>query len=206
MAKVKPTRSELLQLKKRIALALTGHKLLKRKRDGLILEFFTLLKKARNTRQELIDAYTAALRKLNIARAVDSDVQIVSAAMAIKAMPLVEVNVKNIMGVRIPSIVPGEVRKDIFERGYGVLSATAKIDEAASAYEIVVEKILKAAEIEIALKRLLKEIETTKRKVNALEKITIPNMRAVAATIRLRLEEMERDNFARLKMIKRVLA
>jgi V/A-type H+/Na+-transporting ATPase subunit D len=206
MAKVKPTRSELLQLKKRIALAGTGHKLLKRKRDGLILEFFNLLKKARNTRQELIEAYTSALRKMNIARAVDSDVRILSAAMAIKAMPLVEVNVKNIMGVRIPSIVPGDVRKGIFDRGYGVLSATARIDEAASAYEIVVEKILKAAEIEIALKRLLMEIETTKRKVNALEKITIPNMRAVAATIRLRLEEMERDNFARLKMIKRVLA
>ena len=82
------------------------------------------------------------------------------------------------------------------------ISATSKIDEAASSYEGVVEKIIVAAEIEITLRRLLKEIERTKRKVNALEQITIPRLSADASYIRLRLEELERDNFSRLKMLK----
>ena len=206
MANVKPTRSELLQVKKKIALADSGYKLLKKKRDGLILEFFNILKKARNIRQELTEEYNSALNKINVARAIDSDLQIKSAAMSIKQQPLVELETKNIMGVKIPSIVSGEVKKSLFERGYGVLSATSKIDEAATAYESVVEKIIAAAEFEITLKRLLKEIEKTKRKVNALEQLTIPRLNAEASYIRFRLEEMERENFSRLKMLKKEVA
>ena len=203
MANVKPTRSELLQIKKKISVADSGYKLLKKKRDGLILEFFNVLKKARNVRHELTQDYSAALHVINVARAVDSDIQIKSAAMSIKQQPLVELETKNIMGVKIPSIVVGDVRKSIFERGYGVLSATAKIDEAARAYETVVEKIIAVAEVEITLKRLLKEIEKTKRKVNSLEQITIPRLSSDATYIRFRLEEMERENFSRLKMLKK---
>src|SRR3989338_5531283 len=184
MANVKPTRSELLQVKKKIAIASSGYKLLKKKRDGLILEFFSVLKKARNIRLELTEEYASALSKINIARAIDSDIQIKSAAMSIKQQPLVELDTKNIMGVRIPS-------------------ATSKIDEAADSYEAVVEKIIVAAEIEVTLKRLLKEIERTKRKVNALEQLTIPRLKGDAVYIRLRLEEMERENFSRLKMLKK---
>ena len=206
MANVKPTRSELLQVKKKITLASSGYKLLKKKRDGLIIEFFNILKKARNVRQELTDEYVAALDKINVARALDSDIQIKSAAMSINQAPVVKLHTKNIMGVKIPTIVSGEVKKSIFERGYGFLSATAKIDEAAAAYESVVEKIITAAETEITLKRLLKEIERTKRKVNALEQITIPNLNADASYIRFRLEEMERENFSRLKMLKKEIA
>ncbi|MBS3133531.1 V-type ATP synthase subunit D [Candidatus Woesearchaeota archaeon] len=203
MANVKPTRSELLQVKKKIAIASSGYKLLKKKRDGLILEFFSVLKKARNIRLELTEEYASALSKINIARAIDSDIQIKSAAMSIKQQPLVELDTKNIMGVRIPSITSTEVKKSIFERGYGILSATSKIDEAADSYEAVVEKIIVAAEIEVTLKRLLKEIERTKRKVNALEQLTIPRLKGDAVYIRLRLEEMERENFSRLKMLKK---
>jgi V/A-type H+/Na+-transporting ATPase subunit D len=206
MPNVKPTRSELLQVKKKINLANSGYKLLKKKRDGLILEFFNILKKARNIRAELTEQYVSALGKINVARALDSDIQIKSAAMSIKQQPLIELETKNIMGVKIPKIVSGEVKKTIFERGYGFLSATAKIDEAASAYEGVVEKITIAAEIEITLKRLLTEIEKTKRKVNALEQITIPRLNDDASYIRLRLEEMERENFSRLKMLKKEVA
>lgn len=200
---VKPTRSELLQVKKKIALASSGYRLLKKKRDGLILEFFNVLKKARNIRQELVDEYSKALYKINIARAIDTDLQIKSAAMSIQQQPFVELDTKNIMGVKIPSVSYQDVKKSVFERGYGILSATTKIDEAAEAYEKVVEKILIAVEVEITLKRLLKEIERTKRKVNALEQVTIPRLKNDSAYIRLRLEEMERENFSRLKMLKK---
>ena len=200
---VKPTRSELLQVKKKIKLADSGYKLLKKKRDGLVVEFFNVLKKARNTRQELVLEYTKALRTINIARAVDTDLQIKSVSMSIKREPYIELETKNIMGVKIPSITSQSVQKSLFERGYGVLGASSKIDEAAESYETVVEKVMLAVEIEITLKRLLKEIERTKRKVNALEQITIPRLKDDASYIRLRLEEMERENFSRLKMLKK---
>lgn len=200
---VKPTRSELLLVKKKIKLADSGYKLLKKKRDGLIMELHKILKDARNVREELVAQYQVALKTINIARATDSDVQIKSAALAVTRMPLVEIETKNIMGVKIPSVESGEITKSLFDRGYGFLSASSKIDEAAASYETVVEKVIKAVEIEITLKRLLREIERTKRKVNALEQITIPRLKDDASYIRLRLEEMERENFSRLKMLKK---
>jgi V/A-type H+-transporting ATPase subunit D len=201
---VKPTRSELLLLKKRIKLARTGYNLLKKKRDGLILEFFNVLKQAKDIRKDLVSAYTDALRKVNIARAIDGDLAIKSISLALKSLPIVQVATKNIMGVKVPKISFPEFKKSVFERGYGVTSATSKIDEAAMAYEIVVEKVVAAAEIELTLKKLLREIEKTKRKVNALELITIPRLEQTAKYIRFRLEEMERENFSRLKRMKTI--
>ena len=203
---VKPTRSELLQLKKKIKLAKTGHNLLKKKRDGLILEFFSILKQARNIRKELVASYAAALQKINMARAIDGDLAIKSISLALKGLPVVEVATKNIMGVKVPKIGFSEFKKSIFERGYGITSASSKIDEAALCYELVVEKVVRAAEIELTLKKLLMEIERTKRKVNALELITIPKLEQTAKYIRLRLDELERENFSRLKRIKAVKA
>ena len=201
---VKPTRSELLQLKKKISLARTGYNLLKKKRDGLILEFFNILKKARDVRKELVASYAGGLQKVNVAMAIDGDLAIRSISMALKSLPVVEVEARNIMGVKVPKISFGEFKKSIFERGYGITSASSKIDEAAMAYEIVIEKVVAAAEVELTLKKLLREIERTKRKVNALEIITIPRLEQAAKYIRLRLEEMERENFSRLKRMKTV--
>lgn len=199
---VKPTRSELLQLKKKIKLAKTGHNLLKKKRDGLIIEFFSVLKQAKGIRKDLVAAYAVALQKVNMSRAIDGDLAIKSISMALRSLPIVEVATKNIMGVKVPKISFSDFKKSIFERGYGVTSASSKIDEAAMAYEVVVEKVVSAAETELTLKKLLREIERTKRKVNALELITIPGMEKTASFIRLRLEEMERENFSRLKKMK----
>ena len=199
---IKPTRSELLLLKKKIKLARTGYNLLKKKRDGLVLEFFNILKKAKDVRKDLVASYAIALQKGNVARAVDGDLAIKSISMALKSLPVIEVETKNIMGVKVPGISFPELKKSLFERGYGITSATSKIDEAAMAYEIVLEKVVTAAEIELTLKKLLKEIERTKRKVNALELLTIPRLEYAAKYIRLRLEEMERENFSRLKRMK----
>ena len=84
-------------------------------------------------------------------------------------------------------------------------SASTHIDDATDAYEKVLSKLIELAEIEVTLRKLLVELKKTNRKVNALEKITIPRMEKDMAYIRLRLEELERENFARLKHIKRVL-
>ena len=198
---VKPTRSELLKLKKQIRLAKSGYALLKKKRDGLILEFFEILKKAKTLRQELVDEYKIALEKINIARALEGDLKIKSFAMAIKDIPDVKLATKNIMGVKVPKIESSESKKAFMGRGYGVYNSSA-VDEASASYEKVVEKIILAAEVETSMRKLLSEIEKTKRRVNALEFVVIPNLDKVRAFISLRLEEIERENIFRMKRIK----
>ncbi len=199
---IKPTRSELLKLKKQIKLAKSGHSLLKKKRDGLILEFFELLKEAKSVRQDLADVYADAQQNVNISRVVHTDLKLRSLALAIKQSPAVELETKNIMGVKVPKIDADKVIKTMQERGIGVLGSTPVIDKAIESYEKVVEQVIRVAEAETAMKRLLSEIEKTKRRVNALEFNRIPAMDEAKKFITLRLEEMERENVFRLKRIK----
>lgn len=198
---VKPTRMELIKVKNQIKLAKSGHKLLKKKRDGLILEFFKLYKKAKSLRKELIEVYKEALQKMNVARVLESDLKLKSIALAIRKSSELEITPKNIMGVTVLNIEPPKVRKEFLERGFGVFNSTA-LSEASEGYEKVVEKIIEVAEFETSLKKVLQEIEKTKRRVNALEFKVIPNLNKVKAFITLRLEEMERENIFRMKRIK----
>ena len=202
---IKPTRSELIKFKKSIILAKSGYNLLKKKRDGLVLEFFEVLKKVKNLREEIVEEYKKAQYKMNIARLLESDLKIKSLAMAIANKLDIEFGTKNIMGVLVPTIKAGELKKKMMERGYGVYNS-ASIDEAADAYEKVTEKVIRAAEVETTMRRLLKEIEKTKRRVNALEFEVIPRMEKTKNFIALRLEEMERENTFRLKRIKAKLS
>jgi V/A-type H+/Na+-transporting ATPase subunit D len=199
---IKPTRSELLDLKKRIALSQSGHKLLKMKRDGLIMEFFEIMDKAKNARAELLESYEDATHKIAIARAVEGNVAVTSAAFSLKEQPDINLQSKNVMGVVVPKIESSGIQKQIQERGYGVIGTTSRIDEAAEAYEKLVEQIIISAEIESAMKKLLEDIEKTKRRVNALEFKVIPELKEAEQFIKLRLEEMERENTFRLKKIK----
>lgn len=199
---VKPTRSELIQLKNRIKLSERGYKLLKMKRDGLILEFFKILNEARNVRTELDAAYLRAEEKINLASAVNGMVAVRSVAFTAKESPEISLSGKNIMGVVVPKISSTGVKKTLLERGYGIIGTNSYIDETADAYEDLVEKIITAAELETTMKRLLDEIEKTKRRVNALEFKVIPELTAAMKFIRFALEEMERENTFRLKRVK----
>ena len=107
-----------------------------------------------------------------------------------------------VQGVVVPKIEANIKQKGMKDRGYGVIEGSSAIDEASHAYEQVVEKTVKAAEVETTMKRLLQEIEKTKRRVNALEFSVIPEMQGTEKFIKLRLEEMERENVFRLKRIK----
>ena len=149
----------------------------------------------------MVDEYKIALEKMNIARALEGDLKIKSIAMAINSIPDVKLATKNIMGVKVPKIESSEIKKAFMQRGYGVYNSSA-IDEAASSYEKVVEKIILAAEVETSMRKLLNEIEKTKRRVNALEFVVIPILDKQKAFIQLRLEEMERENIFRMKRIK----
>jgi V/A-type H+/Na+-transporting ATPase subunit D len=203
MADVKPTRSELIKLKSKIKLAKSGYKLLKKKRDGLILEFYEILNKTKSVRKEMTEKFKEAIKKINIARIVDGDLAIKSVSMAIKNKPNVEVENKNIMGVVVPSIKSENVVKEVLERGYGLVNTSSAINEATNSYEELLEYIILVAEIETSMIRLLEEIDKTKRRVNALEFEVIPKLIKTMNFIELRLEEMERETVFRSKRIKK---
>ena len=172
------------------------------KRDGLILEFFEILEKAKSIRSELDVQFDLSMEKVNIAKSVEGIVTIKSTAFSFKDTPGLEVQSKNVMGVVVPKIESRSVRKNINDRGYGIIGTSSRIDEAVDAYEVLVEKIILAAEIETTIKKLLDEIEKTKRRVNALEFKVIPELTEARDFIMLRLDEMERENTFRLKRIK----
>ncbi|MDP2767354.1 MAG: V-type ATP synthase subunit D [Candidatus Methanoperedens sp.] len=199
---ITPTRSELIELKKKIKLSQSGHKLLKMKRDGLILELFEILDKAKGIRVEVEKQFALAKLSLAIAKSVEGIVVVKSTAFALKDTPKLELESKNVMGVVIPKITASSVHKRLDEHGYGIIGTSSRIDEAVDAYEILVEKIILAAEIETTMKKLLEDIEKTKRRVNALEFKVIPELSEAKDFIVLRLEEMERENTFRLKRIK----
>jgi len=200
---IKPTRSELIKLKRRIKLAKSGYKLLKKKRDGLILEFFDILKETKSVRKEMTDKYKDAIKNINTARITDGDIAVRSASMGIKEKPIIDVKNKNIMGVVVPSIKSENVRKTVEERGLGIVNTSGAINEAAATYEELLEYIIIVAEVETTMHRLLEEIDKTKRRVNALEFEVIPKMDKTKNFIELRLEEQERETTFRSKIIKK---
>ena len=122
--------------------------------------------------------------------------------MAVRHNPSLELSSKNIMGVVVPKIKSEAIQLDAVDRGYGMLSRSALIDDASVSFDALTQKVIKAAEVETALKKLLIEIEKTKRRVNALEFEVIPKMKDLEKFILLRLQEMERENIFRLKRIK----
>jgi V/A-type H+-transporting ATPase subunit D len=199
---IKPTRSELINLKRKIQLSERGYKILKMKRDGLILEFFKILGNARDSRGELLSRYQHAVEMMALANTVEGAIGVKSAALSVKEVPQISLKSKNIMGVVVPQIESSKVKKSLVDRGYGVLGTSPVIDETASAFEELVESIIESAEIETTMKRLLDEIEKTKRRVNALEFKVIPELTEARDFIKMRLDEMEREELFRMKKIK----
>ena len=199
---IKPTRSELIGLKRRIKLSERGYKILKMKRDGLILEFFKVLEEAKTTRSQLNMNYAKAVEMMAVANTVEGSLGVKAAAFSVQQVPMITLKSKNIMGVVVPQISSTSVKKRMIDRGYGVLGTSSTIDDTATSFEDLVESIVKSAEIETTMKRLLEEIEKTKRRVNALEFKVIPEQKAARDFIKMRLDEMEREELFRLKKIK----
>ncbi|MBC7109617.1 MAG: V-type ATP synthase subunit D [Archaeoglobi archaeon] len=202
LREVKPTRSELMEVKRRIKLSESGYELLKRKRDGLILEFRNILERAIEIRERMEREMKEAEERMRDALCYEGSISLESAALAVESEPEVIIKSKNIMGVVVPIIEASRVEKNAHERGYGIIGTSSRIDEVAEAYERLLETIILSAEIETTMRRLLEEIDKTKRRVNALEYRVIPELKEIARFIQFRLEEMERENIFMLKRIK----
>ena len=199
---VKPTRKNLMEIEERIELSERGHDTLEQKRDGLIMEFMDILDQAKDVRSDLEADYEAAEEAIGLARAMDGDIAVRGAAAALRHHPEITTQSKNIMGVVVPRIESSQIEKSLEERGYGVLGTSARIDEAAEAYEELLETVVLAAEVETAMRKMLEEIEKTKRRVNALEFKLLPELRENQEYIEQKLEEQEREEIFRLKKIK----
>ena len=203
--KEKPTRMELLKLKRRIKLAQKGHKLLKEKQDALIMEFFTIYDEALSLRKELAQKMEEAFAALRLAEIDVGLLKLKEVALGVKPNNEITIRKRNIMGVPVPLIEAESFKRKPDERGYPFVSTSSRVDIAAQKFEEVLDVAVRLAEVEETLKRLAKEIEKTKRRVNALEYIIIPRMEATVKFISQRLDEIERENFFRLKRVKALL-
>ncbi|MGC9517652.1 MAG: V-type ATP synthase subunit D [Methanomicrobiales archaeon] len=202
---INPTRMELLKLKDREKLAIKGHSLLKEKRNALIMEFFNILERVKGSRENVEDKLKEAFDDLTTAQIVMGDLAVKKAAMAVKESVEVDIESRSVMGVVVPLIDSKSSDRTMVERGYGFVDTSVKLDEAAHNFEESIKLIIELAEIEKTIILLAGEIESTKRRVNALEHIIIPRLENTVKYIEMRLEEMERENFVRLKMIKKAM-
>ena len=202
---VNPTRMELLKLKDREKLAVKGHGLLKEKRNALIMEFFNILERVKGSREEVEKKLSEAFEDLTTAQIIMGDLAVKKAAVSVKESVKVDIDSRSVMGVVVPILEAETAQRNMVQRGYGFVDTSAKLDEAARKFEEAITLILELAEIEKTIVLLAAEIEATKRRVNALEHIIIPRVENTVKYIEMRLEEMERENFVRLKMIKKAM-
>jgi len=196
------TRSELLARKSRLALARRGRDLLEEKRDQLMTEFRKVADLVLSGEGALEKAAGAARRALAVAEAFDGRDRVQSAAtVGAVGIPL-QARPVHIMGVRIADIEYGPVRRSIRDRGYDLFGSSARIDRAADLFETELELVLELAGRELRLRRLVEEIASTTRRVNALENIVIPRLERENIMIQSILDERERQDRFRLKRAK----
>lgn len=199
---VRPTRSELLKLRRRVETAQRGHDLLEEKRDALITELFGMVDEIKGARKRVEEKLEDSYIDLTIAQAVLGIDAVRQVSLMTAHSIDMDFDARSIMGIRIPVVELESAKRSVTQRGYGFVDTSSAIDKCASQFEDVIEMIVKLAEVEESAKRIGDELIKTKRRVSALEHFVIPRLRNTVRYIRMKLDEMERDNFARLKKIK----
>ncbi len=200
---VNPTRMELSSLKKKLASAQRGHKLLKDKRDELMRQFMNLIKENKQLRSEVEAGIAEANRYMAVAGSVMQREALETALMLPKQEVELEVSEKNVMSVYIPVFSPkyrtGDT-DDIYS--YGTAFTSVDLDGAILALSEIFPKMIRLAEIEKACQLMADEIEKTRRRVNALEHIMIPDYQETIKYITMKLSENERSTTTSLMKVK----
>ena len=196
---VNPTRMEMANLKRKLATARRGHRLLKDKRDELMRGFLELVRENLELRNEVERAISSANARMAIAASMMSPGQLETALMMPKQSVSLDVGEKNVMSVRIPVFRP-EFRvtdeKDVYS--YGFAFTSGELDGAVSELGAVFEKMVRLAEVEKSCQLMSAEIERTRRRVNALEHVMIPRYEQTIRFIAMKLSENERSTTVRL--------
>jgi V/A-type H+/Na+-transporting ATPase subunit D len=199
---VRPTRMEYLRTVRRIAMSQKGLKLLKLKRSALILEFFKMSKKVADLRSGLQESLIKGYDGIHSSEMFVGPLRLEYESLRIPHIHDLSLKSKNVMGVRIPEVSTsggGEAGQEY------LIEVPASINQAVKSFEELHRIVLDVAEKETALRKLLLEIEKTKRRSNAIENVLIPRLQANARYIKFRFDEMERENFTKLKSVKRKL-
>lgn len=204
MEDIRPTHAQLLLLRDQISVATQGMTLLKSKRDALLLEFMEVVDSTLNLSDQMIDSLVAAQYSLEIARAIDGEAQVHSAALASGGEVLMDITGYRVMGVAVP-VISQDPRppRTLMNRGYSPLDVSVRVDEAAYGFEKTISTIMRYAEAETRLRRLGEEISKTNRRVNALEQIRIPELEEQVRFIEQALDERQREELFRLKKVKK---
>jgi V/A-type H+-transporting ATPase subunit D len=196
---------ELRRLKARLKTAVRGHKLLKDKSDEMARRFLVYIRENKALREELEPELTAALRAFVISRAMMTAQEAEEAV----AMPSVSADITaglaNVMGLNVPSITQNTAgAQELYP--YGFISTKSGLDSSISKISTLIGKIIKLAEVEKACNMLADEIERTRRRVNALEYVMIPQIEETIKYITMKLDENERGSLIRLMKVKQMIA
>ena len=200
---VNPTRMELTNLKRKLLTAQRGHKLLKDKRDELMRRFLEMVRENKALRQEVESAIADANRHMAVARSVMQGENLDVALMLPKQEVSLEVTEQNVMSVMIPVFntkLRSPNQSDIFSYGYAYTSG--ELDDAIASLSSVFQKMLRLAEVEKSCQLMASEIEKTRRRVNALEHVMIPQYLETIQYITMKLDENERSTTIRLMKVK----
>ncbi|RJQ55541.1 MAG: V-type ATP synthase subunit D [Actinobacteria bacterium] len=200
--RVNPNRMELLRLRDRLGIARRGHKLLKDKFDELMKAFLALITENRKLRQEIEAELAASYRNLAIARAEAGSLVLDQALSVPVRKARVEMTERTVMNVDVPKIDlvdAGEVG------GYGLATVPAVLDEGLLRLSGLLPRLIEMAEREKSIELLAAEIERTRRRVNALEYVLIPNLEDAIRFVTMKLDENERSNRVRLMKIKEIV-
>mgnify|MGYP001034668008 CR=1 FL=1 len=202
---VPPTRMELLKLRQRVSLAQRGHDLLKEKMDALVIEFFEVVRQIQEARAKALEQLMVSHRALSMCLAIMGTLETKQASKEAKRELQVEISTRHIMGIAVPAVEVEEVERNALMRGYGLHMTSSLLDKASREFERALKFLIGLAELEGSAFAIARELEKTKRRVNALEYILIPRLKEALKFIMMRLDEMERENFTRLKRIKAML-
>ena len=200
---VKPTRMELNRTKARLKTATRGHKLLKDKRDELMRQFLLIIRQNKELRQKVEKGLSEAMAAMSVASAVMSPDMMEQALMYPKQSVEVGLELKNVMSVEVPEYsfkTRSDDPNEIYPYGYAMTSG--ELDDAIGLFSQTFRDMLELARVEKTRQLLAQEIEKTRRRVNALEYVMIPEMQETIRYITMKLEENERANITRLMKVK----
>ena len=203
---INPTRMELTRLKGRLRTAQRGHKLLKDKRDELMKQFLDTVREVRTLRAQVEEQLMKVHSSFTVAAALMSDEALEQALLYPKQSVELEMGFKNIMSVNVPVYTfhtKTQSDSDIYP--YGFTGTSGELDMAVDALGKVFQDMLKLAEIEKTAQMLAEEIEKTRRRVNALEYVVIPNTQETIKYINMKLDENDRSTTTRLMKVKDML-
>ena len=195
----KTTRMELLRLKNRKKLAERGHDLLREKRDSLVMEFFNAISEIKEARENVEHTLAEAFTALTQAKMIMGPIKVLEFTSASGILAELGISTRSMMGVTVPVL---SIKQKIPEVPYSLADSSTRLDLMSANFTEALKAIIRLAEIESTVKRLAIEIERTKRRVSALESIVIPRLDATARFVKLALEERERGDFFRIKLVR----